>query len=817
MTTIGPIGFSVGGLTFNGANGALYGSSQTGEIYTISTWTGAGSLVGASGWARIEGLAYNDNSNTMYGVTSTNELITINTLTGAGSLVGAIGFTTVYGLAYDDNTDTLYGATVVLDELITIDTGTGAGSLVGSLGAVSMNGLAFDYMGWETELVDTFGDTGNYSSIGVSADGTVHILYHDEDDASVNYASSTDANIGYIWTKEVVEYGNANVHPGHGTGLVVGNDGVIRIAYAGYPNPLTQLESGEIRFGAGSFGAWNLETIFTDQNAIANGPLDMAMGADGGIHIAWSDSDKNLMYAGNPGGWAQEWSVEDTKEDLDGSGGFSIAVNPLTNRPTIAYYGTDDQGTVVGPNQVFQERLDMADISFQVWRAPYTARHPNTVGAWTQIADVSGLSYTDMTAERGTRYYYSVVPVIGGIEGEASEALRGWLLDNEVILEDAADSNTVVVDGAGVVHIFADSTVDDQLWHIWGNEGAWNREPVSSAKIGCCEEEPMEALIVDSTIHLFYQSYDDASYHMEIHHAWSSGGLWSTEVVATPPGGGGITYESPRADLDSGGIIHLGWVDATNGDIWYAFGSTGAWTSEIVDDGLIFDGSGNFMGGFEGIALIVDGSDAPHLFYSDETADFLYHAVRSGGGIWSRDLVDDGDGGLDFVAETIDVAIDASGTFYIAHHQDGGSGTTDENLRISYGTPGLWSNEVIHYEDMFPVWVNIEDDIGEDDISIILDDSGDIHLFYNFDDLTDDEWLGHAWGSPGNTRAHHSGTAGWVYGQDWNYEPVVEGGMKTGACDWGYSNSVAKGPDGALHLVFSEDCNETIRYMRISP
>jgi len=111
------------------------------------------------------------------------------------------------------------------------------------------------------------------------------------------------------------------------------------------------------------------------------------------------------------------------------------------------------------------------------------------------------------------------------------------------------------------------------------------------------------------------------------------------------------------------------------------------------------------------------------------------------------------------------------------------------------------------------IWENVGD-IGEDAISIVIAGDGMIHIFYNDDD---EDWFGHVWGMPGNTAPDPSGAANWVFGQDWSFEPVVEGENGTGGCRWGQSNSAAVGADGTIHVVFSEDCENTLRYWSISP
>ena len=86
-----------------GLDGTLYaaGASTTG-LYSLSTATGAGTLLGNMGFASAGDLAFNAGS--LYLAATSNELVQVDIATPASSAaVGAFGVPNVYGLATGDN------------------------------------------------------------------------------------------------------------------------------------------------------------------------------------------------------------------------------------------------------------------------------------------------------------------------------------------------------------------------------------------------------------------------------------------------------------------------------------------------------------------------------------------------------------------------------------------------------------------------------------------------------------------------------------------------------------------------------------------
>ncbi len=137
----------------------MIGVSWTGGVYSMSSTTGTGAFVGASGYASVNSMAKSP-SGALYAMSGfgvSNSLITINPVTGAGTLVAVTTINSARGIAFDA-AGTLYavndssGTGIGLDDLYTINTTTGVATLIGSTGYFGVQGLAYaggTLYGWE--------------------------------------------------------------------------------------------------------------------------------------------------------------------------------------------------------------------------------------------------------------------------------------------------------------------------------------------------------------------------------------------------------------------------------------------------------------------------------------------------------------------------------------------------------------------------------------------------------------------------------------------------------------------------------------------
>jgi hypothetical protein len=146
LTSIGATGAGdMGGISFAGG-GSLYGISQASdEFMSLSTTTGAASVVGALGFDLSAcGIAYDCSTDTLYGADNSGQIFQVDTTTGLlHSFVSIdVPFRGV-GLEFDHTTGDLLASTGSGNALYRVNPVTGASTRVGAIGATNANDLAF--------------------------------------------------------------------------------------------------------------------------------------------------------------------------------------------------------------------------------------------------------------------------------------------------------------------------------------------------------------------------------------------------------------------------------------------------------------------------------------------------------------------------------------------------------------------------------------------------------------------------------------------------------------------------------------------------
>jgi len=241
------------------AEAAIYGVEWFGDVYRIDESSGAGLLVGPTGFPRLNSAA-RDAAGTMFSVTGGNvpagsgpdTLITVNTMTGAGTAGPVLNFANVdediKGLAFSPG-GTLYaihngGGPGVInqpDDLYIINPVTGAETLVGSTGFPGVQGLAFSPGGtlyaWDAGstgvgagLLTVNTATGAATDVNPAVDGTPMIQTLDFAPDGTLYGARSD-----LYTIDV----NTGVTTLIGSGAYTDVRGIVYVPDAEIPEPAT--------------------------------------------------------------------------------------------------------------------------------------------------------------------------------------------------------------------------------------------------------------------------------------------------------------------------------------------------------------------------------------------------------------------------------------------------------------------------------------------------------------------------------------------------------------------------------------------------
>lgn len=198
VTSIGAVGFSVNGLTWDSSTGTLYGSARAdGGLLKINTATGAGTLVNggfnspASGCNSQNVLLASNSSGALFGWCdpSSDDLMSIDKVSGIATLLGDSGVGTgQHGLAFDNN-DNLYMYNTG-GSYYSIDTATGAAGSLGNGGVTGHHG-DFNpdnnyYYGISSGIINIVDVVGNAGVIGsITSASSLHTLAFASDSTAI--------------------------------------------------------------------------------------------------------------------------------------------------------------------------------------------------------------------------------------------------------------------------------------------------------------------------------------------------------------------------------------------------------------------------------------------------------------------------------------------------------------------------------------------------------------------------------------------------------------------------------------------------------
>jgi len=141
MTTVPMNNMTMRAIAFGGDD-TLYGGTTTGRLFRVNAATGDTALIGVATGIAYSGFSFSPHTHVLWAsvrpaLVNRDRIYTVSTSTGAATLVGATGDGAITPSIAFDPTGRLYalkGTGTVLNTLILIDTITAAGTLIGSTG-----------------------------------------------------------------------------------------------------------------------------------------------------------------------------------------------------------------------------------------------------------------------------------------------------------------------------------------------------------------------------------------------------------------------------------------------------------------------------------------------------------------------------------------------------------------------------------------------------------------------------------------------------------------------------------------------------------
>ena len=471
---------------------------------------------------------------------------------------------------------------------------------------------------------------------------------------------------------------------------------------------------------------WSTETVDPGEVPPLWG-MDLALDKDTNPHIVYSSSD--LYYAYQNG---STWFVNNIHS---GAGWYpSIAIDSSgfahfsywASNPWRLYYATNQSG-IWTYEIVENSKVSYTSIALDGYDSPHISYY----------ADGSGdLKYAKRVGAGGNCGYN-----VGSVTPNGT-----WDCQIVDATDDVGSYSSLALDSSDVPHISYRDATNDRLKYATMTgipPGVWQIDTLTSGGF-------FTSIALDSsdTPHIgFVGDGGNGAWY-----AHKDGVVWDYEYVDAALD---AVYATSLA-LDSGGTPHISYWNSDTNDVRYAVrvlsggncGVGGNWNCETVAPAE--------LGGET--ALVIDGSDTPHLAYSGS----LNYAVKSAGS-WAIEPIPS------YVGLNSSLELDGSGHPSISYYD-----ATHSDLKYAAWNGGGWDVE----------WVATTGESGRYS-SLELDAGGNPHVSYS---------------ASGDLKyATKSGGA-------WNYATVDSAG------EVGSYNSLALDGDGDAHISYFDDTNDNLKY-----
>jgi len=426
-------------------------------------------------------------------------------------------------------------------------------------------------------------------SLVISGEGIVHIAY-EESGALFLESLAPDGTA----TKEQVAPRYA-----HDYALAVGPDGVIHLAWWN--------NDGDLFHAVKVAGGWIKEMVVQQGNGWGT---NMAIGPDNSIHLVYQCSvvwAGTLIYlhSSDDGEWVSE-TVEE--------GGYyphvSLAVDG-ESVPHLAYFDyllaalkLAVKGEVGFTIETLEVEIDGSAISLAV---DQDGSHHLAYYGYHYVPEPFGNYYTDLiyATDAGGEWSNQVF-------SRYSEILTGRV--------------AIDIDVNGQPH-FVRADWHAGWWYAYQTSGEWVFE-----SIDWVAGQVAIATADDGVTHTIVGNGWDPS--QPIVHAAAdrqAGEWWQLTTVATAKPIGSHT----SIGIEQNGMVHVGYYDAYEGDLWHATRVGNSWIHEQVDPG-----TGENIGYIHD--LVIDDQNQPNFIFP--TANYLYHMVKESGE-WEATVMDEFSGG----------------------------------------------------------------------------------------------------------------------------------------------------------------------------
>lgn len=362
---------------------------------------------------------------------------------------------------------------------------------------------------------------GNASNcrIAVDAEGTVHIIYFEEDGGRLMYA--TDATGSWV-TETIAEQGLA----GRASSIAVDSEGAVHVSYVG-----GDVDGyGDLMYATNEGGSWDSQVI---DDGYVVGHTSIAIGLQDNVHISYhtghDELNDSLRYATDASG---AWSVESVDT---GMSGYYNAITLGSNGAVhmISYAGIGGMPLKYTTNA--GGSWSTQNIEDSVW-----------IGSFCSIAvDSEGRPHAAIsTSDEISQVDLKSAVLSGGSWASEAIELGGYVWDR-----------SMAIDGGDAVHICYRSSATNELMYATNEGGSWSSQVVDG--LGSASSFASIAVDSDGAAHMCYIASDSDGEHLRY-----------AEVGSAPAPSGAMTGTedtAPSPDTPVGGAVESGQRTETAG------------------------------------------------------------------------------------------------------------------------------------------------------------------------------------------------------------------------------------------------------------
>ncbi len=336
-----------------------------------------------------------------------------------------------------------------------------------------------------------------------------------------------------------------------------------------------------------------------------------------------------------------------------------------------------------------------------------------------------------------------------------------WAASNLDMSSQAGMWNAIGVDSSGHIHVVQIKDDNYEIRHSVNDGSGWVSKKIQDCGNTYCWDIHM---VIDDNdhLHLAYTTYN--SWNETLVYMHYDGTTWTSTAATQSANFGPIGIA-----VDSNNHPHISYAaegaNCGNG-LRLASHDGSSWSTQGVD-------LAGFNRGCDS-AIVIDENDHVYIAYQDRSASKLKIATDKSGS-WDTYLVDTGSSPSQmYPGYMTSMALDQQGQFHIAHFDD-----KEDDLRYATGTPNSgWTTSII----------DASGHTGREP-SIAVDAADQPHIVYR----TWSNWnLKYATIDPITT--------------DWDVSTIANG------ADVGEGNSIFIDGQGTMHVAFSDETSEVLKY-----